>query len=210
MKDFPIFTTEFGAASLTMKQIPYRKEAYIHLQDFLPENRENLISECASFCRLAGAEKVYVTPASGEPEIRILEMRGVPNLDFDQVQNIFPVTETTVGKWRSIANQRLREVDLAAMLEKKDEETILSSGGAYFIHSSGELLGIGWLEGETLKLLASLVPGAGFQVAQTLLSIQPGQSIRLEVASTNERAIRLYERLGFLPVSQLEEWSLVK
>lgn len=210
MKDFPVFTTEFGIASLTMKQIPYRGEAYIHLQDVLPGQREELIRECARFCRLAGAEKIYVTPVSGEPELRVLEMRGVPCLDFVQIQNIFPVTEETVGKWRSIANERLKDVDMAAMLEKKDEQAILASGGAYFIHKAGELLGIGWLEGETMKLLASVVPGAGYQVAQTLLSIQPQQSIRLEVASTNERAIRLYERLGFLPVAQLEEWESVK
>ena len=210
MKEFPVFTTEYGVASLTMKQIPYRGEAYIQVQDSAPGQREALIRECADFCRAAGAEKILVTPAEGEPDIRILEMRGVPSLDFEEVQNIFPVTEETVSRWREIANQRLRLVDLAAMLEKKDEQRILSSGGAYFIHSQGTLLGIGWLEGEELKLLASVVPGAGYQVAQTLLSVQPGQSIRLEVASTNGKAIRLYERLGFLPVAELETWQELK
>ena len=93
------------------------------------------------------------------------------------------------------------------MLEAKDEEEILSSGGAYFIHRQGTLLGIGWLQGETLRLLASVVPGEGSAVAQTLLSVQPGQSIRLEVASTNQRAIRLYESLGFLKIASLEQWQ---
>ena len=201
MKDFPIFTTQFGAASLTLSQIPYRKEAYILLQDHAPEDRQSLVGECAAFCRVAGAQKIYVRPPQGEPDVRILEMRGVAMLEEEEIQNIFPVTEETVSAWVRIANERLRDVDLAGLLSKKDEEKILSSGGAYFIHRAGKLLGIGWLEGETLKLLASTVPGAGYQVAQTLLSVQPGQSIRLEVASTNHRAIRLYEKLGFLPVS---------
>ena len=210
MKDFPIFTTQFGAASLTLSQIPYRKEAYIHLQDWDEKDRQNLIRECASFCRMAGAAKIYVTPAEGTPAVRILRMRGVPQLDEQQVEHIFPVTEKTVSAFRKIANERLRGVDLAAMLEAREEEKILSSGGAYFIHRSGSLLGIGWLEGDCLKLLASVVPGAGYRVAQTLLSVEPGQSISLEVASTNGRAIHLYERLGFLPVEELEAWEEVQ
>ena len=210
MKDFPVFTTEYGVASLKLGQIPGRGEAYIHVQDCTEEDRENLIAECASFCRMAGAERVFVTPAQGEPTVRILEMRGVPGLSEEHIANIFPVTKETVGRWREIANDRLRKVDLAGLLFKKDEERILSSGGAYFIHSQGTLLGIGWLEGETLKLLASVVPGAGMTVAQTLLSVAPGQSVRLEVASTNGRAIRLYEKLGLLPVRELESWSLIR
>ena len=165
------------------------------------------MEECRDFCRAAGAETVYVTPPAGKPDVEILEMRGVPGLQEEEVENIFPVTEQTVGVWREIANDRLRGVDLAAMLEKKEEETILRSGGAYFIHRSGRLLGIGWLEGETLKLIASVVPGAGTAVAKTLLSVEPGQSIRLEVASTNRAAIRLYEKLGFLTVGCLEAWE---
>ena len=210
MKDFPVFTTEFGAASLTLRQIPYRGEAYIHLQAHSQEDRQALIDECAAFCRMAGAEKIYVTPAQGSEDLRILEMRGVAMLCQEDVVNIFPVTEQTVGEFRRIANEKLRSVDLAAMLEAKDEEAILSSGGAYFIHRSGSLLGIGWLQEDTLKLIASVVPGEGWAVAQTLLSVQPGQSIRLEVASTNQRAIRLYEKLGFLPVAELETWQLLK
>ena len=210
MKDFPVFTTEYGVASLTLQQIPYRGEAYIHVQDSAPGAEKQLVSECARFCRLAGARRVFVTPAGENPDVRILEMRGVPGLDPEQIQNIFPVTESTVSRWRELANEKLRDVDLAAMLTKKDEEKILLSGGAYFIHRQGKLMGIGWLEGETLRLLAAAEPGAGFQVAQTLLSVQPGQSIRLEVASTNGRAIHLYEKLGFLPVAELESWREVR
>ena len=209
MKDFPVFATEYGAASLTLRQVPYRREAYIHLQDFYEENRSKLIEECASFCRIAGAEKIYVTPPAGEPTVRILKMRGVPILEEEKIENIFPVTEETVGAWREIANERMKHVDLAGWLQKADEENILNSGGAYFIHRSGSLLGIGWLQENQLKLLAATVPGEGYHVAQTLLSVCPGISISLEVASTNLRAIHLYERLGFLAVEELEAWEQV-
>ena len=210
MKDFPVFTTEFGVASITLRQIPYRQEAYIHLQDFSPEDRQALMKECADFCRMAGAEKIYVTPAEGNPDVEILKMQGIPTLQEEEIQNIFPVTEQTVSSWRKIANEKLRGVDLAAMLEKADEEKILSSGGAYFVHRAGKLLGIGWIQEDCLKLIASVVPGAGYQVAQTILSVQPGIPVHLEVASTNKKAIHLYEKLGFLAVACLETWEEVK
>ena len=35
MKDFPVFTTEYGVASLILKEIPYQGTAYITLQDSL-------------------------------------------------------------------------------------------------------------------------------------------------------------------------------
>ena len=39
MKDFPMFTTEFGIASLILREIPYRGEAFILIQDTQqPEN----------------------------------------------------------------------------------------------------------------------------------------------------------------------------
>ncbi len=207
MKDLPIFTTDFGVSSLTLRQIPYRGDAYIKVQDAQPEHMAEHLAECASFCRMAGAERVYADV--GEPDVQVLELRGVPQLDFQKVANIWPVTEQTVTRWREIVNERMAGVELAGFLEAKDEEGIIASGGAYFVHAEGELLGVGWLEGETLKVLASVVPGAGERVAQTILSVTPGQSIRIEVASTNEKALRLYQKLGFLPVAELEHWTVV-
>ena len=33
MKDFPIFTTDYGVSSLVLKEIPYKKVAYIRIRD---------------------------------------------------------------------------------------------------------------------------------------------------------------------------------
>ena len=35
MKDFPVFTTQYGVASLIMKEIPYQKTAYVIIRDSL-------------------------------------------------------------------------------------------------------------------------------------------------------------------------------
>ena len=106
-------------------------------------------------------------------------------------------------------NERLRSVDNAATLEKKDEKEILSSGGAYFVHCSGQMLGAGWLEENELKLIASAQSGAGERVLHTLLSLAPEQEVKLNVVSTNERAIRLYEKYGFIKTAERRHWYQV-
>lgn len=210
MRDFPIFTTDFGVASLVLREIPYKKTAYIRIQDVQEEFLKQHLEECVQFCRMAGAERIF---AAGHEKLEIYpiytavwQMRGDAWVDQTKLCNLFPVTEQTVGHWRRIANERLASVDNAATLESKDEKQILSSGGAYFVHENGELLGIGWMCDTKLLLMAGVKPGAGERVMHSLMSLVEGAAIQLEVASTNDRAIRLYEKLGFLKVAELSKW----
>ena len=53
MKDMPVFTTENGAASLILREIPYQQTAYVVLRDTLDPLA--LAGECADFCRVCGA-----------------------------------------------------------------------------------------------------------------------------------------------------------
>ena len=213
MRDFPLFTTDFGVASLVLKEIPYREEAYITVQDVQPEGFEEHLKECVSFCRMAGAEKIF---AKGHDALEqyplhtaVYEMRGTAWVDKDQLACLFPVTEETVGRWRTIYNERMRTVDNAGTLEARDEKKILE-GGAYFVHADGELLGIGWLEYTKLLAVASVKRGAGEQVMHTLMSLVENADMTLEVASTNERATRLYEKLGFLKTAEISRWYRIK
>lgn len=211
MKDFPVFPTEFGVASLILKEIPYREEAYIIIQD--TQQPEELLNECISFCRMCGAEKIYARGneiTERYPQFcSIYEMRGQIAVDESKVEHLWPVTAETVSRWRQLMNERLRDVDNARTLEKKDEQEILDSGGGYFVHHDGELLGAGWLVDGELKLLSSCKPGMGERVCHTLFSAVGEQQIKLEVASTNKKAIRLYEKLGFIPVAELWKWYRV-
>ena len=211
MKDFPMFTTEFGVASLILKEIPYRSEAYIIIQD--TQQPEQLLQECISFCRMCGADRIYARGheiTQGYPlHCAVYEMRAEVRVDDSKVEMLFPVTEETVGQWRQLMNERLRSVDNAATLEKKDEKEILSSSGAYFVHCSGQMLGAGWLEENELKLIASAQSGAGERVLHTLLSVAAQQEVKLDVASTNERAIHLYEKYGFIKTAERRRWYRV-
>ena len=208
-----MFTTDYGVASLVLKEIPYRGQAYVRVLDVQPGQIRELVAECVSFCRMVGADAVYAT---GQDDLAqwpvytsVYEMQGDALVDWEKTENLFPVTEQTVTRWREIYNERMGGVDNAATLESRDEKRILESGGAYFVHRQGELLGIGWLDEGKLLAVASVVPGAGERVMNTLMSLDEGGRLCLEVASTNERAIRLYERLGFIKTREISCWYRV-
>jgi len=213
MRDFPIFTTDYGVASLVLKEIPYKKQAFICIRNVQSDDFEKHLKECIDFCMMAGAERIY---ASGHEGLRVyplyttvIEMRGCPHVEPNNIAQLFPVTEHTVGRWRDIYNRRMRNVDNSGTLEKRDEARILESGGAYFVHDNGNLLGIGWVVENKLLAVTSTVPGEGLRVMQTLLSTREEETITLEVASTNTRAICLYEKLGFVPVCEVSCWYQV-
>ena len=213
MKDFPVFTTEYGVSSLILKEVPYRQEAYIHIQDVQPEGFDAHLAECVSFCRMVGAEKIYAT-GHGElarypVHMQLLEMRGTAWVDKTLLCSLFPVTEQTVSRWRQLYNDAMRPVDNARTLETREEEKILSSGGAYFVHDKGNLLGIGWMEYTKLLAVAAVVPGAGKRLMHTLMSLVEGADMTIEVASTNAKALRLYTELGFILSSEVEKWYKV-
>lgn len=212
MRDFPVFTTQYGVASLVLREIPYRGEAFITIQDSLEPG--NLLEECVDFCRVCGAEKIY---ARGHAYVEryplhcsIYEMRGVACVDESLVEHLWPVTEESVEKWRQLLNERMAGVDNAGTLVKAGEKEILQSGGAYFVHRSGELLGAGWLVENELRLVAAFQPGAGKRVMHTMMSLIPDQMMKLDVVSTNERAIRLYTSLGFVKTAELRRWYRVR
>ena len=203
-----MFDTEYGIASLVLKEIPYKGIAYIILREVW--DAEKLLKECVSFCRMCGAEIIC---ASGHESLEsyplyttVLEMRGEAVVDKASLKSLFPATEATVTQWRNLYNEKMRPIDNAATMTAFDEKRIVQSGGAYFVHEDGDLLGIGWLDDTELLAIASAKPGLGRTVMNTLMSLIEGAQMRLEVASTNERAIRLYEKMGFIPTKEISRW----
>lgn len=210
MKDFPVFPTEYGVVSLTLKEIPYRETAYIHVQAVQPGKMKELLEECCGFCRACGAETVLAGGAGDFSDYpchgSVWEMSLVRQESELTDASVWPVTAETVAQFRAIYNKAMREVDYAATLTSREEKEILASCGAYFVHRAGELLGIGWMADGELRAIASVVPGMGETVARSLFSTVSDEHIRLEVASGNRRAIRLYEKLGFLRTGEVFRW----
>ena len=145
MKDFPMFTTDFGVASLILKEVPYQGCAYIIIRDALQP--EELLQECASFCRVCGAERIYATGHEILEEkplyTALIEMRCAAASLPDTDAALFPVQERTLRQWLDIYNQKIVSVPNGAWMTDGDGQKMLERGDGYFIHRGGQLLGIG-------------------------------------------------------------------
>lgn len=211
MKDIPMFTTEFGIASLVLNQIPYRGDAYIHLR--ATENPEALLEECIGFCRACGAEQIYATGHAALERYplhtAIIKMHAPTSALAQTDAALFPVIEETLTQWRNIYNEKMANVPISSYMSIADSKAMLRDGGGYFVHRDGQLLGIGKICGSKIDAIAAVVPGAGRDVMLALCSLIHYETVSLETASTNEKALGLYEKLGFLPVGESAKWYQV-
>lgn len=212
MKDFPVFTTEYGVASLVLKEIPYQGTAYITLQDSLEPSK--LLEECVAFCRVCGAEAVYATGnailESYPLYTAMWEMRCPWESLPDTEAGLFPVVEETLEEWRTIYNEKVRKVPNGAWMTQADGKKMLTDGDGYFIHRGGKLLGIGRAAGDTIDWVASVEPGAGRDVVAALNHAVMADAVKLTVASENRKAVALYESLGFIRAREISRWYRVK
>lgn len=209
MRDIPVFTTEYGAASLTLREIPYRKMAYIRLQ--ATEMPGQLLSQCVDFCKACGAERIF---AAGDDflekyplhtEIWRMQAQSLPQTDA----SLFPLQSHTLSRWLECYNRRMADVPNAATLTVRDGEKLLEEGSGYFVHRGDILIGIGKATGDRIEAVASLIPGGGRDTVLALATALASERVLVEVASENRAAVRLYERLGFVKASLLSRWFRV-
>ena len=208
MKDIPMFDTEYGVASLILKEIPYKQTAYVKILSSLEP--EQLLQECIQFCRMCGAEVIH---ASGHGYLEnyplttaIWGMQCSRETLGETDACLFPVTEQTISQWLEIYNTRMKDVANSAYMDSRDGKKLLETGDGYFVHREGKLLGIGKAAGDTIDAVIATEPGMGQTVVQALAGGLQSETVTLTVASTNERALRLYVRLGFVKTGELSRW----
>ena len=211
MRDMPVFTTEFGVASLTLKEIPYKKEAYIKIQDSM--DPELLLEECADFCRCAGAEKIF---ASGHDYLQkypihttIVQMQCLRSALKETDAALFPLQMEMLEEFRLIYNDRMKDVPNASHMTVQDSKKYLQEGGCYFVHRRGQMLGIGIVAGNEIRAVASVMRGCGEDVVLALNSCLSGETVIVETATTNIAAVALYERLGFMKTIEISRWHKI-
>lgn len=208
MRDFPVFTTKHGVASLIFSEVPYKGIAYIRIQDTLEP--QALLRECVDFCKTVGAQKIYATGHAileAYPfHTAIWQMRrmrdGLPETDAA----LFPVTEKTIEEFRSLYNERMANVSHAATMTRGEGEKLLLRGAGYFVHRGETLLGIGIAAGDAVEAVIAARPGMGTDVMLALCSALFSENVMLEVASDNLRARKLYDKLGFIKTAELSRW----
>ncbi len=211
MRDIPMFTTQCGVASLILNQIPYTQQAYIRMQT--TQQPRELIGECVAFCRACGAEAVFAfgeeVPEDLPVHMVLVEMcRAREGLDTEKAC-LFPVLPENIEQWREIYNQKMAGVPGAFYMDTAAGREMLQKGDGYFVHRDGVLLGIGRASEDTVDAVAAVQKGAGETVLRALCGLLTDDVVRLKVAESNLPALRLYERLGFCKVRQIERWQRV-
>lgn len=208
MRDFPVFTTQNGVASLVLREVPYKGIAYITLQNTL--NPKELLAECVDFCKIAGATQIYATghsflescPLHTTVQKMQRSRENLPETDAAR----FSLTEKTLEQFRTLYNERMANVPNASTMTREDAQKLLDRGAGYFVHRDQTLLGIGIAQGETVEAVIAARPSAGEDVLLALCGALFSEQVVLEVASTNEPALKLYDRLGFQMAGELSRW----
>ncbi len=212
MRDIPFFSTQNGVAGLCLKEIPYTQSAYITLYD--TSDVAALLDECISFCRAAGASKIF---ASGNPYLAKFPLHTVILQMFCEKERISPVNAMALSAdkeslrlWREIYNKKMQSVHNAAYMRISDCEAALDKGELYFVYEENILIGIGAVNQEYIRAVASVVSGKGQVVLSALCQKIHSDVIRLEVALENEKAVRLYTQMGFQTEKECSCWYHVK
>lgn len=208
MKNIPVFSTENGIASITLDQIPYNQNAYIHMQDVsdFPE----FVTECIGFCKAAGAEQIYATGLDDLKDYsvytHILQLEILKaNIPGDMGEMI-PVTMETFSTWKNAYNRSVRNVPGAAGMDEKRAKKALENQQAYFVRYAGETVGLGVVDSMTVQAIVSLAPHMGEIILKTLSSAIESDRFSLEVAENNIPAMKLYERCKCRPIKCVLIW----
>lgn len=217
MRNIPNFTCPSGGAQLILQQLPQTGTAYCLVQWAVPGQLPSLLDEVRRFCRMIDASRVLALAESfgdGGKEVCCPAAFQLLQMEADREQlapgnaRLLPVEKEQWQDYMDRYNMAMAEVDGARLLSAGDAK--MGIGSCYFVYQQDTLIGLGQVKADQILSLAALMPGAGGQVLCALASVIPHEKVRLTVASTNHRALRLYERLGFQEVGVAEHWVLLQ
>ncbi len=203
MKDIPIFTGCDGIATLILRQIPYRGEAYVLVRSVFT-SLEACLHECESFCRAAGADRVYFSGNADFSDYCVyasLIERKILRSQLPQTTALAIPTQTP-DEWVQLYHERFRNVPAASCCRTAEK--------AYDIVKDGIRIGIGQIDGDRILSLASIARGNGTDCLCALAKLCEGDTLRLLCAQQNIPAMKLYDKLGFSRGETKEVWYCKK
>lgn len=215
MNNIPVFLSQWGTATLILREIPYKKTAYILLRTVA--DLDLLVQECAAFCRECGAEDCFVSAADstavlpGEPAYALLRMTAekaaLPRLESPFT--LEPLGPDNGDLYISLYNRCFRAVSNAATYDRKELQRVWRMEQQGFIaYLEDTPCGMGELHGNELAAVGLLPEyrGKGKFLTLALLDRCPGPELSLTVVSDNTRALALYGKLGFQTERIVSKW----
>ena len=136
MRNIPVFTTENGVASLTLKEIPYKETAYIRIQSV--SDTDAFLKECCDFCRAVGATKIFgcgLDFADSYPVYTSVYLMRRERVGFPATDIVLhSVQQETLGLWLEIYNNRMMNVPNASYMTMQDADKMLQEGNGYIAY----------------------------------------------------------------------------
>ena len=218
MKDIPIFDTDTGVSTLVLKEIPYKQVAYVTVRSVQPDGLRAHLEECVRFCRMCGAERVYASDGKndlpGEHAYDMI-MLTVQRSNLPPVTNPVELEQVTAAngeEYLSVYNECFRDLPGAASYGKKDLGRLIDHGSGFLTRKNGVCAGVAELENDELAGICVLPEfrGLGYDLALTALQRLEAPVVQLKTASTNEKALSLYRRLGFGNDTVISRWWLIR
>ena len=214
MKNIPLFTSSYGLATLILKEISWNGRAYVLIRSVWNDQTAALLDECRSFCRAVGAEEIYASweqealPADHAWDMidMVCQKSALPAPR--QTVELEQATPETAEDYLRIYNQCFRDVPAAASYDRKSLEPLYGEDLIWLAKVRGKYAAVAEISKDGLEGIAVLPEfrGLGFDLAATVLRMVPSTEVRLKVASTNVRAGRLYDRLGFTAAGISRRW----
>lgn len=204
-------------ASLVLREIPYSGAAYVLVRSVWNGQTAALLEECASFCRTAGAQRVYASdgkndlPAEHAYDMVMLTM---PSENLPELTNpieLEPISAQNGAEYLAVYNACFRDLPGAASYGKKDLQRLIDHSSGFLTRKNGVCAGIVELEKDELAGICVLpeFKGLGYDLALTALHRLEPSVMRLKTASSNKRALSLYRRLGFGNDTVISRWWLI-
>lgn len=214
MKNIPMFTSSYGLATLILKEIAWNGRAYVLIRSVWNDQTAALLDECRSFCRAVGAEEIYASWDAEElPAEHAWDMidMACPKSALPaprQTVELEQATPETAEDYLRIYNQCFRDVPAAASYDRKSLEPLYGEELIWLAKVHGQYAAVAEISKEGLEGIAVLPEfrGLGYDLAAAVLRMVPSTEVRLKVASTNVRARRLYDRLGFAETGISRRW----
>ena len=216
MKDIPVFTGTHGVATLVLKQIPWSGCGYVIVRSVWTDAAA-FLEECLGFCRACGAQQVYASwgcedlPAPHGYDMLYL-YREKADLPKGNNLELEVLSRENGEEFLAVYNRCFRQVPNAASYGKEDLKRLLGEDTAWLLRRGEACAAIGEISTEGLEAVAVLPEyrGLGYDLTLALLEMVPSKTLRLKVASTNQRALALYDRLGFGKGQIISRWWKLK